>query len=115
MEQLRNLKNALKVFTASDDGVVTVDYVVILGSIIGFGLLVTGAIASATTNLSGGIAEMLLNTEVSGGNSENGVSDQNSDNEVVGGNPGNDKDVGKAGENPNGRSGWGSGSKGKSG
>lgn len=30
------------------------------------------------------------------------------------GNPGNDKNVGKAGENPNGKGGWGSGSKGKS-
>jgi hypothetical protein len=31
-----------------------------------------------------------------------------------GGNPGNDKNVGNAGENPNGNSDWGSGSNGKS-
>ena len=31
-----------------------------------------------------------------------------------GGNPGNDKDVGNAGENPNGKDGWGDGTKGRS-
>jgi hypothetical protein len=43
-----------------------------------------------------------------------GGDDDDDEDTVAVGNPGNDKDVGKAGENPNGQGGWGSGSNGKS-
>jgi negative regulator of sigma E activity len=49
------------------------------------------------------------------GSSDHGSSDKGASSDSSGeGNPGNDKSVGHAGENPNHKGGWGSGSKGKS-
>jgi hypothetical protein len=163
MRQLPNIPPFAQRFFGREDGAVTVDYVVILGAVIGLGLAVTGSVASGTIDYGDAISSYLLNVDVSDGasdgsdveatddnssdtstdsssdsssdgnssesdGSDDGSSDSSSsdgnsgdssssDNSSGGsgsGNPGNDKDVGNAGETPNGSDNWGSGSNGVS-
>jgi len=69
----------------------------------------TGTSGSDGTSASTG-ASTGSSTSASIGSSSDGTSSSTGST----GNPGNDKDVGKAGENPNGSSDWGSGSRGRS-
>lgn len=51
--------NTLKNFIHSEDGAVTVDWVVLTAAIIGLGLVVITLIASGTTNVSTGVGASL--------------------------------------------------------
>ena len=50
---------ALKKFIQSEDGAVTVDWVVLTAAIIGFGLAVVALIATGTTSVSSGVGASL--------------------------------------------------------
>jgi hypothetical protein len=80
-------------------------------------LSVVGDIAQGTLNLTDRIFERTtfesIIAEVEQSYSATGSGDIGG-NANGNGNPGNDKDVGKAGENPSGKGGWGNGSKGRS-
>ena len=51
----------LKQFIYSEDGAVTVDWVVLTAALIGLGLVVMTLIASGTTNVSSGVGASLNN------------------------------------------------------
>lgn len=116
-------------FVDDDSGAVTVDFVVITGGVIGLGLAVVGEVRSGAVDLAGGInaslggasvasiQQALANVHAGGGGgsgsseaggASEGSAGQGGSGAGVGpsaglGNPGNDKPVGKAGENPSGK------------
>ena len=51
--------NIIKQFIQSEDGAVTVDWVVLTAAIIGLGLVVLTLIAAGTTNVSSGVGASL--------------------------------------------------------
>ncbi|MEO9825233.1 MAG: hypothetical protein ABJF50_12525 [Paracoccaceae bacterium] len=51
--------NIIRQFIQSEDGAVTVDWVVLTAAIIGLGLVVVTLIASGTTNVSSGVGASL--------------------------------------------------------
>jgi len=130
-----------KKFFHDESGAVTVDYVVFLGGVATMALTIVGDIAQATMSLTDRINERASYETIvaeieqsyspaksreiaddsddaeagSGDDDGSGENPGDSDADDEGyGNPGNDKDVGKAGENPNGKGGWGNGTRGKS-
>ncbi len=56
--------SVLKNFLKSEDGAVTVDWVVLTASIIALGLVVVTTIAGGTTNVSSGLGANLSDAEV---------------------------------------------------
>jgi len=119
----------LKTFIHDESGAVTVDYVVFLGGVATMALTIVSDIAQATMSITDRINErtsyesIIAEIEQSYGTDRPvvvGNNDSDSGDSSTGsggqgyGNPGNDKDVGKAGENPNGKGGWGNGRKGRS-
>ncbi|GGD47093.1 hypothetical protein [Sinisalibacter lacisalsi] len=128
----------IRVFIQDENGAVTVDYVVFLGGVVWMGMTIVGDVARATMHLtdrvnertsyeliiseiqqsySSGVAPVADDTGDQGGNDNGDEPDDDGDSGSSDeglGNPGNDKNVGRAGENPNGKGGWGNGSKGRS-
>lgn len=94
-------KSFFQTFQKDESGMVTVDWVVLsAGVLIGVSALIN-PVKDGITETGDDIAYVL---SVGAEQSE----------EFQGGNPGNNKGNGNAGENPNGKGGWGDGDKGKS-
>ena len=50
-------------FLSSEDGAVTVDWVVLTAAIVGLGIAVIGSVAGGTTNVSSGLGAVLEDAE----------------------------------------------------
>lgn len=137
------LRSVLKSYARKDDGTVTVDFVVLNAALLALGIAVLSSVARGGMDFSDALANHIeaVETGVGGqGSQGEGVGSSEGDQEGDGhsgasnggdtggdtgtdagsgssggqGNPGNDRDVGRAGETPNGQDGWGSGSQGRS-
>jgi Flp pilus assembly pilin Flp len=58
------MKLRTKDFIASEDGAVTVDWVVLTAAIVGLGVIVITTIGKATTNMSTGVNAHLMSQDV---------------------------------------------------
>lgn len=130
----------LKAFFTDESGAISVEWTVLAAAIIGVGFVVGTQAFQGTAKVTDGYSDM---TQPSGlitqfasnhsgqtpgagsGNAPDGSGGGNSGGNGGGGgnsggnpecvgNPGNDKCVGNAGENPNGKGGWGDGTRGMS-
>lgn len=108
-------------FIRDEAGAVSVDFIVVWGGSMWMALGLVGDIGTATLSVTDKINDRLEYTSVVAeivgdyGPGSGGGTDSASGGTVdCVGNPGNDKCVGNAGENPNGKGGWGSGSNGRS-
>lgn len=115
-----------KRFLSDETGAVTIDSVIVMGGSVWMAAAVVGDISVATMGVTDKINERLeyasIVADIMGDFGPGGAQDTNSNNSSGSGggsddcvgNPGNNKCVGNAGENPNGKGGWGSGSRGRS-
>ena len=104
----------MKRFIKDQSGAIAVDMVGLTGAAV---LLGVGAVEMVSRGVESSADDVRTKTAaISAGQTYGGLSWYNTRSGASGGegNPGNDKAVGKAGENPNGKGGWGTGSKGKS-
>ena len=56
--------NTFKQFLISEDGAITVDWVVLTAAIVGMGIAVLASVAAGTTDLSSGLGTSLSNATV---------------------------------------------------
>ncbi|WP_298491973.1 hypothetical protein [uncultured Maritimibacter sp.] len=122
------LKSRIGAFLRDETGAITVDFVVVVGGSMLMGYTVVTDVSRGTLNFANDIdsyltaiseldltktrGQIVVDPDAFSNSSDlsAGTDGQTSS----GGNPGNDKDVGNAGENPNGSGDWGSGSNGMS-
>ncbi len=122
------MKQALAKFLRDESGAVTVDSVVVLGGSMWMSLALAVDVGAATIDVTEKINERLEYSNIvaeilgeygPGSDLDGGSAPQSGSDGDAGcgnpGNPGNDKCVGNAGENPNGKGGWGEGDRGRSG
>lgn len=126
-----------KKFLSNESGAITIDWTVLVAGLVGVGLVITAEVAydvrKVTTEYDGidtgeGMMTMFVNNpqypnaSAQDPETDPGPTDETSGTEVAddttqtcnAANPGNDKCVGNAGETPNGKDGWGTGSHGRS-